>query len=195
MTTTPMTTSIVDMTNASPVAIIDLLASLLEAEMNSIYRFMGEGSPHLSRATVEVRRPLAEMVVAEQRRARDLADLLDSLGSVPTPAVSIRRDEQYLAFLSLKFLLPKLVEEKRLQLERYENAVRGIKPLPQVPPEVPALLDRHIAELRAELAVLNQAAAQVAAGSKNAAAAANAKDPSQPAPGTQKNSDAGPAAG
>ena len=41
---------------------------------------MGEGSPYLSRATAEVRRPLQEMVVTERRRAAELADLIDSLG-------------------------------------------------------------------------------------------------------------------
>src|SRR3954466_14296430 len=110
---------------APPVAVLDLLNSLLEAELNSVFRFMGEGSPYLSRATVEVRRPLQEMVLAERRRAREIADPLGALGSVPTPMVGIRRDEQYLAFLSLKFLLPKLVEEKKLHIQRYENALAG----------------------------------------------------------------------
>src|SRR3954466_7173964 len=94
---------------APPVAVLDLLNSLLEAELNSVFRFMGEGSPYLSRATVEVRRPLQQMVVAGHRRTNELAELMDSLGRVPTPVVSVQREEQYLAFLSLKFLLPKLV--------------------------------------------------------------------------------------
>ncbi len=153
--------------SASPVAVIDALNSLLEAEMNSIFRFMGEGSPYLSRATVEVRRPLAEMVLAERQRAGQLADLIESLGTVPTPQVGVRRDEQFLAYLSLKFLLPKLVEEKRLELERYENALRGIKPFPNVPPAVPGVLTAHIAQLRSELAALEQAAAHVAAAGKD----------------------------
>src|SRR5687767_10092765 len=116
--------------NVQPVAVVDVLTSLLEAEINSVFRFMGEGSPYLSRATVEVRRPLAEMVLAERQRAGQLADLIESMGTVPTPQVGVRRDEQFLAFLSLKFLLPKLLEEKRLELQRYENALRGIKPFP-----------------------------------------------------------------
>src|SRR3954453_4061768 len=101
-----------------PVAAIDVLNSLLEAELGSVFRFMGEGSPYLSRATVEVRRPLQEMVLAEHRRAADLAALVESItGASPNPSVGIRRDEQYLAYLSLKFLLPKLVEEKQLHLQ------------------------------------------------------------------------------
>jgi hypothetical protein len=176
--------------NNTPVAVVDLLNSLLEAELNSIFRFMGEGSPYLGRATVEVRRPLQEMVLAERRRAGELADLIESLGTVPTPAVAIRRDEQFLAYLSLKFLLPKLVEEKGLGLRRYENAVGGIKPFPNVPPEVPAVLNAHLAQLRAELSALEAAAAHVAAANKAAG-----KGPSQPAAGTKSGSDTGPAAG
>lgn len=148
--------------SSSPVAVVDALNSLLEAELNSIFRFMGEGSPYLSRATAEVRRPLADMVLAERRRAAEIANLIDSLGSVPTPAGAIRRDEQYLAFLSLKFLLPKLVKEKKLHIERYENALTGLKIAPSVPPEATALLEAHLTELRAELAALERAAAIVA---------------------------------
>jgi hypothetical protein len=107
------------------------------------------------------------MVLAERQRAGQLADLIDSLGTVPTPQVGVRRDEQFLAYLSLKFLLPKLLEEKRLELQRYENALRGIKPFPSVPPQVPAVLNAHIAQLRSELAALEQAAAHVAAASKD----------------------------
>src|SRR3954464_2198259 len=77
---------------AVPVAVVDLLTSLLEAELGSIFRFMGEGSPYLSRATVEVRRPLQEMVLAERRRAADLAALAEAItGASPSPSVGLRR--------------------------------------------------------------------------------------------------------
>src|SRR5205085_11955540 len=117
-------------------AVIDALNSLLEAELNSVFRFMDEGSPYLSRATADIRRPLRQMVVATHRRAGELADLIESLGVVPTPAASLRSGEQYLAFLSLKFLLPKLVEEQKLLITRYENAMRTI---PTAPPQVKTL--------------------------------------------------------
>ena len=34
----------------TPVAVVDALNALLEAEQNAIIRFMGEGTPYLSRA-------------------------------------------------------------------------------------------------------------------------------------------------
>src|SRR5215475_182166 len=96
---------------AAPAAVIDVLNGLLEAEQNSIFRFMGEGSPYLSRATAEVRKPLNDMVLANQRRTLELAELIDRLGGVPMPA-SVIPEIQYLAFLTIKFLLPKLANEK-----------------------------------------------------------------------------------
>ena len=154
-----------------PVAVIDLITSLLEATVNSVFRFMGEGSPYLSRATAEVRKPLQEMVVANHRRAAELAALLEMLGAPTTVQESPQTEEQYLAYLSLKFLLPKLVEKKKLCLAHYENALRGIAPFPQVPPEVPALLTAHRDEQERELAALEHAAAHVAGKNDHASAA------------------------
>lgn len=142
-------------------AVIDQLTSLLEAELNSMFRFMGEGSPYLSRANVEVRKPLHDMVLAERRRAGELADLIESLGTVPTPAVGIRRDEQYLAFLSLQFLLPRLVGEKRLHIERYENALKALSSAPGASVEARKLVESHLRELRDELSALEHAASHV----------------------------------
>src|SRR5581483_10887081 len=100
--------------SATPVALVDTLNALLEAEQSSIIRFMGEGYPYLNRANVEIRRPLQEMVATIDQRAARLASQIESLGGVPSFAPrGIDREEQYLAFLSLKFLLPKLVEAKR----------------------------------------------------------------------------------
>ena len=143
----------------APVAVVDALNSLLEAQQNSIIRFMGEGSPYLSRATVEVRRPLQEMLQNNIRRCRDLYETIEALGGTPLPR-SLQPEEQYLAFLSLKFLLPKIVDAKNLVIRRYENAVKAIG---KDPPEVLALLQSHLAQHRAELAVLERTTAGVLA--------------------------------
>jgi len=147
-----------------PAAVIDALNSLLEAEQGSVFRFMGEGSPYLSRASAEVRRPLQQMVDANRRYVMALADMIQRLGGEPVPR-PVRPEEQYLAFLSLKFLLPKLVDEKILILQRYENALRRV---PDAPPEVIALLKSHQAECRAQLEQLKKASDDVIAASKAA---------------------------
>ena len=149
--------------SSPPVAVIDALNSLLEAEQNSVFRFMTEGSPYLSRASADVRRPLQQMVEANQRYVMALANLIQRLGGDPRPR-QVRPEEQYLAFLSLKFLLPKLVDEKTLILQRYENVLRNLPP--DAPPEVADLLRRHQTECRAQLELLKKAAADVIAASR-----------------------------
>ena len=143
----------------TPVAVVDALNALLEAEQNAIIRFMGEGSPYLSRATVEVRRPIEGMVRSSDRHMGELYWMIERLGGTPRPR-GLQPEEQYLAFLSLKFLLPKLVDAKHLTIRRYENTLKAVA---GGPPEVIHLLRRHIDEHRAELKTLEQAAAQVAA--------------------------------
>src|SRR5256885_8269903 len=106
-------------TTSAPAGAVDLLASLLESTVNSIFRFMGEGSPYLSRATAEVRRPLQQMVETLRRHTGELYALIEHLGGIPRPC-GLAPEEQYLAFLSLKFLLPKLLDAKRLTIRRYE---------------------------------------------------------------------------
>src|SRR5215210_8045387 len=122
--------------SSAPAAVIDALNSLLEAEQSSVFRFMGEGSPYLSRATADVRRPLQEMVEANARHVAALGRMVTDLGAYPMPR-PLRMEEQYLAFLSLMFLMPKLVTEKELIIRRYDNALRA---LPDAPPQVTRLL-------------------------------------------------------
>ena len=138
-------------------AVVDVLNSLLEAEYNSVFRFMAEGSPYLSRASGEVRRPLAQMVETNSRHCADLYALIENLNGVPTTR-GIQNEEQYLAFLSLKFLLPKLVDAKKLTIRRYENALKAIG---QGPEGVNPVLEAHLAEHRSELLSLEKAATHV----------------------------------
>jgi hypothetical protein len=150
---------------AVPIAVVEVLNDLLDAELNSVFRFMGEGSPYLSRATAEVRKPLAEMVEASHRRAGELYAMIETLGGTPIPR-GLQPEEQYLAFLSLQFLLPKLVDAKKLTIQRYKNALSAIKKLPDGGPEVMNLLNAHIAEHQQQLQTLEHAAAHVAGSAK-----------------------------
>ena len=143
-----------------PVATVEILNDLLDAELNSVFRFMGEGSPYLSGATAAVRAPLAAMVEASTRRAHELYDLIESLGGSPVPR-GLRNEEQYLAFLSLKFMLPKLVKEKQLAIQRLENAITGVRNVPDSTTETMSLLNAHLSEMRDELKSLEQATTHV----------------------------------
>src|SRR3954451_6096789 len=150
--------------SATPVALVDTLNALLEAEQTSVFRFMGEGYPYLNRATVEVRGRLHEMVATIDQRAAQLASQIESLGGVPRSGPrGIDREEQYLAFLSLKFLLPKLVEAKQEMIERYQNALKTIKGNEDGAADVKNLLTRLLEDHREQLKTLEDAAARVAA--------------------------------
>jgi hypothetical protein len=144
-------------TAAVPAHVIDALTGLLEAESGSVFRFINEGTPYVSRATAEVRRPLGELGRLCQRHSRELANLIESVGgALNARPAQPRMEDQYLAYLSLQFLLPKLVREKQLILQRYENAKRAIgrKDFP----EIVAELDRIESEEAAYVNVLRQAA-------------------------------------
>jgi hypothetical protein len=174
------------MATAAPAFVIDAINGLLEAELNSVFRFINEGSPYLSRATAEVRRPLMELSELSRRHARELADLIESLGGSPSPRQLPRMQDQYYAYLSLKFLLPKLVSEKQLILQRYENAKRAIgKDHPQVIQE----LNRIEAEEQQYVEVLKRAAHDATGGRYKGNG-----DPSEAALPGPKDSDAGASA-
>jgi microcompartment protein CcmK/EutM len=151
------------MTMPVPVAVVDALNSLLEAEQGSIFRFMGEGSPYLSRATGDVRRPLQQMVESNRRHIGELWRMIEDLGGEPRVG-GVQSEEQYLAFLSLKFLLPKLVDAKNVTIRRYENALKSIGA--GAPGEVKGMLEGHLAEHRQELGMLEKATALVLASNK-----------------------------
>ena len=142
-----------------PVAVVDALNALFEAEQMSIFRFLKEGSPHLERADETIKQQLDEMVRINRRHARETFNLITQLGGVPRARGAMPEDP-LLAFLSLKFLLPKLVETKKLCIERYENTRRSMG-VP--PPEVDDMFQRHLADLQAELVTLEQANDRVAA--------------------------------
>lgn len=144
-----------------PVAVVDALTSLLEAEENSIFLVVTNGSPYLSRADAELRQQLDEMAQRKQRHAHETHDLIEELGG-HAPQRRVAPDEQYLAYLSLRFLLPKLVDEKKLCIRRYENAIQSIGD--HGTEHVLDVLKQHLEEMREELQVLETASAKVQAG-------------------------------
>jgi hypothetical protein len=138
---------------AASALVLDTLQALLDSEQGSIFRFMREGTPYLAGATLETRNAVARMAADSDRHAAPLADLIQGLGGLLRTAV-VHPENQYLAYLSLWFLLPKLADAKRNSIERYQNALRVLR---DAPAEVVGVLKAHLAEHRADLAVLEQA--------------------------------------
>jgi hypothetical protein len=149
----------------SPAAILDALQSLHEAEQSSVFRLMGEGSPYVKAAPESVRSPLRKLHDANRRHVRELADAIRQLGGSPQapPPQQPTGDESYLKYLSLKFLVPKLVQEKELMVARYHNALRA---LPKTTPEeLTTLLRRQEAEQAANVDELQATAGPALAAS------------------------------
>lgn len=143
------------------IAVVDALNSLLEAEADSIFRVMGEGSPYLERLPESLRPAILQLAADANRHARDLRHLIVELGGTPVHTDHIRPDEHYLKFLPPKFLLPKLIGAKKLCISRYENTLASIER--QATPAVLNMLTKHLAEYEADLKTLERLAANVEA--------------------------------
>ena len=136
-------------------SLLDVLQGLLEGEQSSLFRFMNEGTPYLTRATVETRALVNEIARTNLRHCSQLTRVIEDQGGItrmPRP----RAEEQYLAYLSLKFLLPRLAQDKRESIERYENALKSLIAAPQ---NIRALLEAHLNIHRNQLQQLQAAAA------------------------------------
>src|SRR5258705_11127456 len=104
----------------APALVLDTLQSLLDAEQASIFRFMREGTPYLTRATFDTRRQIEQMAATSDRHAAALAELITSLGGQLRPE-TVHPANQYLSFLTLQVLFPKLAQAKRNTIEPYQN--------------------------------------------------------------------------
>jgi hypothetical protein len=120
-----------------------------DAELNSVFAFLGHSTPYLDRAHASMRRSLAEMVASSQRRTQQLSDLIESLGGSPIPR-GMQSGEQHLAYLTIQFLMPKLIAAKERDIERYRR-VRETATNP-----VAVILDQMIEEQMLELRVLKE---------------------------------------
>lgn len=141
-----------------PIAVADALVTLLDAERASIFRLTGEKSPYLDDASPELRKTLQGMAEESLRNERELADLLRPGDGAVVNSNRVRPDPSYLEFLSLKFMIPKLANAKGVTIRYYENALRA---LGNDGAEVEGVLRRHLAQHKADLALLNSAAQEV----------------------------------
>ncbi len=113
------------MTDAAIGPVTEALRELARAEQQGMLRLMGEGSPHWTRADAGLRAALARMLRSSDRRLGELAELLEPMGE-DLPRVLSGHEQQYLAYLSMRFLLPKLIVEKREMVERYDRVIMTI---------------------------------------------------------------------
>lgn len=146
----------------APESVIDTLNGLLEGHLSSVFPFVLSNSAHLGDAKGDIRRLLTEMHDACEREQNKLKQLIQSLGGTPRVSNKSAAPDPYLSFLSLKFLLPTLVNEKDLLLLRSENARSSVSP--EEFPKVYAELKRIEDEQCQMLGRLKKAAREVTGG-------------------------------
>jgi hypothetical protein len=111
---------------------------------------MAEADPYINRASADIRKPLQLMVAESVRHEGELAALLSDMGSTPAPT-AVRLEHQYMAFLTLEFLLPKLREDKLQSIDRYEKTLAL---LADADPAAADLLRSHLEDHRRDVAFL-----------------------------------------
>ncbi|MGE5608379.1 MAG: hypothetical protein ACM359_03940 [Bacillota bacterium] len=107
--------------------VIEILNSLLRAEHGAIFRFIASADPYITRNAAALRRPLQNITAASLRHEAELMDLIENLGGVPQSPL-VTPEHQYLSFLSLEFLRPKLIQAAQLAITRYESALAALTP-------------------------------------------------------------------
>ena len=137
--------------------IIDVISDLLQAEQSGVFHFLAEADPYINRAAADIRRPLQDMIAATTRRETELVTLLDQLGTTPKP-IAVAPENQYLAYLSIDFLLPKFREAKLRSIAAYEKALRLVG---DENPTAAALLSAHLKEHCAEIQTLDHGLAEL----------------------------------
>jgi hypothetical protein len=137
--------------------IVSVISDLLAAQQGSGFHFLAEADPYINRAIAEVRQPLQEIIAAGTRQEGELAALIGELGSTPLPP-AVTPEHQYLAFLTIEFLLPKLREDKLRSIARYDRALESIGATNEMATQI---LTSHLEEHRQDLATLDRAISHV----------------------------------
>lgn len=137
---------------------VDVLIALLAGEQAGLFHFMSEADPHIDRASASLRRPLQQMIAQSRRHEAELTGVIAEMGGT-SPPVPVNMEYQYLAFLTLDYLLPKLREAKLASIHRYTDAVKRLDGGDGM---VEAMLLAHLNDHRRDLALLNDAATPAA---------------------------------
>lgn len=131
-------------------AVVDTLNSLLEAEANSIFHLVGAGSPYLKDAPADLRTSLEDMRQRLDAHERELIHFIRAMGGEESSTPPPKAEDQYLSFLSLRFLIPKLTEAMELMIQRHDNGMKLVasdKPAAE-------MLRRHVTEMQTDLNTL-----------------------------------------
>jgi len=105
--------------------VIAVLRGLLGAERSSVVRFMGSAEIYAGRGEAGRLHAVEQLSAACSRHEAELVAMIEELGSPPGFA-PVPTDYQYLAYLSLEHLRPRIIEAARDALARYEAAIASL---------------------------------------------------------------------
>ena len=158
------------------VDISGLIGELLQEEQSDLFHFMSTADPYINRAAAELRRPMQEMIDRGVRQSGELVAVLEQLGGIARP-VRVNNEFQYFAYLSVDFLLPRLIDAKRRSIERYQRALRVV---PVADVDVRSVLEGHLAQHLRDMETLSTAVAHASSsGRAGSQTPSPAHDPSR----------------
>lgn len=129
--------------------LLDALNDCLAAECRSIVGHLSDSQPFVSWLGVTDQQVVRQIIADENRHERDLAELIDNLDGVPlsdTPATDVAG----VHYLDLRYLLSRIIEDKRRLLRTYEAAsprVGGDKEAAALIARITDDERRHLSEL------------------------------------------------
>lgn len=145
------------MDNALEPAVPRILNQLLTQEAGSLLQAVESFGLYLPPSAAGFHKILAGMAQDIHLHAANLANLLEHL-NIPITATAINPDAGSLAYLSLKFFLPKLIAEKNRFIAMYQVSLGQLSA--GAPPAVTALLNAHLERHTQHLAMLIHAAGE-----------------------------------
>lgn len=143
---------------ASDPSISPLLNNLLTREAGSLLHAIQTFAIYVSPDQASFHKTLADMAADIRQHVTDLVDLLNQL-NIPIIATATTPDAGSLAYLSLGYFLPRLISEKYRFIALHESALASLQFT--TPPEIPALLNAHLARHREHLGTLLRSVEQV----------------------------------
>ena len=126
--------------------IADELSLLLATETRSLVHHLGASTPHLTAKTYPIWNDLKLLIEISEQHAERLSLLLDRLDLPPRPRPYPAQVAQF-HYLTIEYLLMKMIEEKQGQLAVYRRAISHAGFNDDLITELQSLLDENIAQL------------------------------------------------
>lgn len=140
------------MTAVQAMDVVDVLCGLLAGEQGNLFHFMKEADAYIRPGEVGLRRLIQGMIEADARREEELIGLITERGGCPRLALVVP-ERQYMAYLSMEYMLPRLIESREASVRRYEKAVKEVGE----EEGVAGVISKQLGELGEELEALRKA--------------------------------------